>query len=161
MAPRKDKTFPGAWKLLPQDSFSEQVLHRVTREPGAPPPVDCSLSHWSEWGPCNPCGKERYRSRSVLIYGQFGGKPCFEPLGDRQSCVTDQVCPEEEIECEEEEDNFRCANGVCIKQRLVCNTDNDCGDFSDEANCNDTKSRPPCRGRIVGISKTGRKAGQG
>ncbi|XP_015275642.1 PREDICTED: complement component C9 [Gekko japonicus] len=156
-----DQTFPSAWKLLLQDGFSEQVLHRVKGESGAPPPINCLLSHWSEWGSCNPCGKESYRSRSVLKYGQFRGKPCFEPLGDKQSCVTDQVCPEEEIDCGEEEDNFQCANGVCIKQRLVCNTDNDCGDFSDEANCNDTKSRPPCRGRIVGISKIGRKAGQG
>lgn len=51
----------------------------------------------------------KYRSRSVLKYGQFGGKLCFEPLGDKQSCVTDQVCPEEEIDCGE--DGFRCANG--------------------------------------------------
>ncbi|XP_077203141.1 complement component C9 isoform X2 [Paroedura picta] len=145
--------------LAGKSRFSEQVLRRVSREPGAPPPIDCLLSPWSEWGPCNPCSKERYRSRSVLNYGQFRGKPCFEPLGDKQSCVSDRVCPQEKNDCGE--NDFQCANGVCIQERLVCNTDNDCGDSSDEDNCNDTKPRPPCRGRILGISKIGKKAGRG
>ncbi|XP_054842692.1 complement component C9 [Eublepharis macularius] len=139
-------------------SFSEQGLRRVTREPGAPPPIDCLLSQWSEWGPCNPCGKERYRSRSVLQYGQFGGNLCSKSLGENQRCETDQVCPEEEIDCG---NDFRCENGLCIKQRLVCNTEDDCGDFSDEDNCDDAQLRPPCRDRVIDVSEIGRKAGRG
>ena len=30
---------------------------------------------------------------------------------------------------------FTCPNEQCIPIRWVCDDDNDCGDFSDEANC--------------------------
>nr|XP_056705038.1 complement component C9 [Euleptes europaea] len=139
-------------------SFSEQVRHRVRREPGAPPPIDCLLGQWSEWGPCNPCGNEKYRSRSVLKYGQFGGERCMQSLGEKQRCVADQVCPEGETDCGKD---FTCANGFCIKQRLMCNTEDDCGDFSDEDNCEDINPRPPCRDRFIDVSEIGRKAGRG
>ncbi|XP_048359938.1 complement component C9 [Sphaerodactylus townsendi] len=152
----------GALCILGANSFvsgsKRSVLHRVTREPGAPPPIDCLLSQWGEWGPCNPCGKEKYRSRSVLKYGQYGGRPCFESLGEKQRCETNQVCPEEEIDCGKD---FTCENGLCLKQRLVCNTENDCGDFSDEDVCEDAKLRPPCGDRIIDVSEIGRKAGRG
>ncbi|KAH0627903.1 hypothetical protein JD844_008462 [Phrynosoma platyrhinos] len=129
----------------------------LPRESDAPPPIDCLLSDWSEWGPCHPCANERYRSRSVLNYGQFGGKACVEPLGQRQNCEPDTPCIEEEVNCGRD---FKCDNGHCIKTRAVCNTEDDCGDMSDEADC-DTYRNGPCRDRIMDVSELGRIAGWG
>ncbi|NWY02493.1 CO9 protein, partial [Nothoprocta ornata] len=121
-------------------------------------PIDCKLSSWSEWGPCDPCTHQRFRSRSIEKFGQFGGKPCLETLRDSQSCKTSQVCPEApEADCGTD---FQCDSGRCIKQRLVCNVDNDCGDFSDEDNC-ESEPRSPCRNHDIDVSEMGRTAGQG
>nr|XP_003216252.1 PREDICTED: complement component C9 [Anolis carolinensis] len=130
---------------------------RLQKELQAPSPINCLLSSWSEWGPCNPCAKERYRSRSVLRYGQFGGKACLEPLGHKESCEPDVPCHEEEVDCGKD---FQCENGQCIKARLVCNTEDDCGDASDEVDC-DNYRPAPCRNRILDVSELGRTAGQG
>ncbi|XP_044287546.1 complement component C9 [Varanus komodoensis] len=137
--------------------FASAGKARVTREPAAPEPIDCWLSTWSEWGPCNPCTKESYRSRSVLRYGQFGGRPCLESLGDRKRCVPDSPCPDEQSDCG---NDFTCDNGHCIKKRLLCNTEDDCGDMSDEAECEDM-NLAPCRDRIIDVSEIGRTAGRG
>ncbi|NXI94469.1 CO9 protein, partial [Psophia crepitans] len=121
-------------------------------------PVDCKLSSWSAWGPCDPCTYQRYRSRRIERFGQFGGRPCLETLGDTQSCTPSQVCPEErELDCGTD---FQCNSGRCIKRRLVCNVDNDCGDFSDEDNC-ESDPRSPCRNHDIDVSEVGRTAGQG
>uniref|UniRef100_A0A8C6YQA6 Complement component C9 n=1 Tax=Nothoprocta perdicaria TaxID=30464 RepID=A0A8C6YQA6_NOTPE len=140
------------------DSSSEKVFPRMRREPSAPAPIDCKLSSWSEWGPCDPCTHQRFRSRSIEKFGQFGGKPCLETLRDSQSCKTSQVCPEApEADCGTD---FQCDSGRCIKQRLVCNVDNDCGDFSDEDNC-ESEPRSPCRNHDIDVSEIGMTAGQG
>ncbi|XP_026547485.1 complement component C9-like, partial [Notechis scutatus] len=130
----------------------------LKREPNAPAPIDCLLTTWSAWGPCSPCSKERYRSRSILKFGQFGGKPCIVALSDKQSCETRIPCPDKRGHCGKQE--FECENGYCLKGRLVCNTEDDCGDFSDEDNCDETK-RPPCGDRDIDVSELGRTAGQG
>ncbi|NWY49984.1 CO9 protein, partial [Chionis minor] len=121
-------------------------------------PIDCELSTWSEWGPCDPCTYQRFRSRRIERFGQFGGTPCLEALGDVQSCKTSQVCPEEpEPDCGID---FQCNSGRCIKQRLVCNIDNDCGDSSDEDGC-ESDPRSPCRNHDIDVSEIGRTAGHG
>lgn len=32
-------------------------------------------------------------------------------------------------------DSFACLNGRCVKSELLCDSKDDCGDGSDEANC--------------------------
>ncbi|KAK0679052.1 CO9 protein, partial [Pygoscelis papua] len=121
-------------------------------------PRDCKLSSWTMWGPCDPCTYQRFRSRRIERFGQFGGTPCLETLGDTQTCKTSQVCPEEpEPDCGTD---FQCNSGRCIKRQLVCNVDNDCGDFSDEDNC-ESEPRSPCRNHDIDVSEVGRAAGQG
>ncbi|KAM8792970.1 complement component C9-like [Eudromia elegans] len=149
---------PAPYCTVPSDSSSQEAFHRARREAGAPAPVDCKLSGWGEWGPCDPCTSQRFRSRNIEKFGQFGGKSCLETLRDSQSCKTSHVCPEvPEADCGT---NFQCSSGRCIKQRLVCNVDNDCGDFSDEDDC-ESEPRSPCRNHDIEVSEIGRTAGQG
>ncbi|XP_005488877.2 complement component C9 isoform X1 [Zonotrichia albicollis] len=139
-------------------SSSEKAFHRGTRELNAPSPIDCKLSSWSAWGPCDPCTNQRFRSRRIERFGQFGGKACLEALGDTQTCKTSKACPEDpEPNCGAD---FQCSSGRCIKRRLVCNLDNDCGDFSDEDDC-ESDPRSPCRNHDIDVSEVGRTAGQG
>lgn len=41
-------------------------------------------------------------------------------------------------------DKFRCTNGRCIDKLLMCDEADDCGDLSDEINCEQTKSADLC-----------------
>ncbi|XP_032070549.1 complement component C9 [Thamnophis elegans] len=148
----------GVLCILGANGFASAGKARVTREPNSPEPIDCFLTNWSDWGPCSPCSEERYRSRSIVKFGQFGGKPCTVPLSDRESCEPTTPCPDERGQCKDQE--FECENGYCLKNRLVCNTENDCGDFSDEDNCDEIK-RSPCGDRDIDESELGRTAGQG
>ncbi|XP_015194299.2 complement component C9 [Lepisosteus oculatus] len=136
---------------------NSKPLQRMAREVGAPAQVDCKLSTWSPWSKCDPCSKQMFRARSVEVFGQFGGQTCFEPLGQKKACTTDDACDRVQPECSETE--FRCESGTCIKKRLECNGDNDCGDLSDE-DCEEPH-RPPCGKSLVDLSELGRTAGYG
>ncbi|NWI82207.1 CO9 protein, partial [Dryoscopus gambensis] len=87
-------------------------------------PIDCKLSSWSAWGPCDPCTNQRFRSRGIERFGQFGGKACLEALGDTQTCKTSEAClGEPEPDCGTD---FQCSSGrFCSHVRANVNIEND------------------------------------
>ncbi|XP_068106915.1 complement component C9-like [Hyperolius riggenbachi] len=136
--------------------WSVSGASRLPRGADAPAQVDCQMSDWGQWTKCDPCTKQRHRSRSVLKFGQFGGARCRSSLGEHQLCVPDKPCEEEIIDCGRD---FQCDNGRCISERLRCNGDNDCGDNTDEDCDNDPK--PVCRGDPLELSEVARTSGNG
>ncbi|KAL6463572.1 hypothetical protein MHYP_G00279630 [Metynnis hypsauchen] len=135
-----------------------QESSRKVREVNAPAPIDCKMTAWSQWAPCDPCTKTMYRSRGIEVFGQFGGQRCIESIGEKKPCVPTTKCVEDPPPvCTSSQ--FQCESGLCIPKRLVCNVDNDCGDFSDEEECDRTRS--PCGDIVVKESDIGRGAGYG
>jgi hypothetical protein len=51
-------------------------------------PVDCVYGEWSDWSRCDSiCGPgNRTRTRDIIVYGNYGGKKCDEPLIIKESC---------------------------------------------------------------------------
>ncbi|KAI9999372.1 hypothetical protein NQD34_018265 [Periophthalmus magnuspinnatus] len=94
--------------------------------------IDCELSEYTPWSECSPCAKKQLRTRSVLTPAQFGGAPCSEELMEERPCYPAKECRLPALSCK---DLFKCDNGRCINTTLTCNSQNDCGDNSDERNC--------------------------
>nr|XP_020472571.1 complement component C9 [Monopterus albus] len=122
-----------------------------------PPAVNCAWNRWSEWSSCDPCTNTRRRSRSVVVFGQFGGEACHGSLGDREFCLTNAKCDAPPPpDCSDFD--FQCESGSCIKKRLMCNGDYDCEDGSDE-DCDPV--RKPCGFAAIDTNEQGRTAGYG
>ncbi|XP_072904075.1 complement component C9-like [Hemitrygon akajei] len=122
----------------------QEAAHlRERRAVTAPGKISCELSAWGPWTSCQPCRGIKYRSRSIIQFGQFGGRTCTDVLSEEQPCPVTGNCEEEPVNCGT---NFQCQDGHCISRRLTCNEDNDCGDFSDEDECEEVRS--PCRRQV-------------
>ncbi|XP_053325349.1 complement component C8 alpha chain [Spea bombifrons] len=119
-----------------------QSHSRNIRSVETPSPVDCRLTQWSEWSPCFPCRRLKYRYRNLDQPAKYGGKICIGSLLETMTCQTSDKCVPEnncgsDFQCEE--------TGRCIKKRLVCNGESDCTDGSDERDCDDLTDETFCR----------------
>ncbi|KAK7895739.1 hypothetical protein WMY93_021064 [Mugilogobius chulae] len=103
-------------------------------------PINCELSDYTPWSDCSPCAKKQLRTRSVLTPAQFGGASCSELLMEERPCHPTRECKLPPLSCK---DQFKCDNGRCINQTLTCNSQNDCGDNSDERECHNPTSVCP------------------
>lgn len=64
-----------------------------------------------------------------------GKKDCL--LGeDEFNCKKQNLCPA---------GFFQCQNGLCIKDELVCDLHYDCGDKTDEINCDNHYKKEECK----------------
>ncbi|KAM3874391.1 complement component C6 [Diretmus argenteus] len=109
-------------------------------------PINCLLTEFGPWSDCSPCAKKQLRTRSVQRPSQFGGSACSVELTEDRPCFPSTECKLAPINCR---DNFQCDNGRCINSTLTCNRQDDCGDNSDERNCDDFKIVCPADKRVA------------
>ncbi|XP_077189704.1 complement component C8 beta chain [Paroedura picta] len=114
-----------------KDADVNVTRSRERRSPNnSPQPIDCIISNWSSWSICEPCQKKKYRFARVEQLSQFGGDPCDYSDKETEDCVPNSPC-RNTIRCE----GFLCGTGRCVDQRLRCDGEDACGDYSDEINC--------------------------
>ncbi|XP_069017032.1 complement component C6 [Embiotoca jacksoni] len=99
-------------------------------------PINCLLTEFGLWSDCSPCAKKQFRTRSVQRPSQFGGSDCSVELTEDRPCHPSTECKLVPVDCR---DDFKCDNGRCINSTLTCNKQNDCGDNSDERDCDNFK----------------------
>ncbi|XP_064165109.1 complement component C6 [Anguilla rostrata] len=95
-------------------------------------PLHCRLTEYGPWSQCSPCAKKQFRTRSLVKPAQFGGVDCSGTLMEERACHPSTECQIERVNCK---NRFECDNGRCIDPKLKCNSQNDCGDNSDERHC--------------------------
>lgn len=95
-------------------------------------PINCLLTEFGPWSICSPCVQKQFRTRSVLRPSQFEGSACSVELTEERPCHAATECKLADVDCREQ---FKCDNGRCVNTTLTCNSQNDCGDNSDERDC--------------------------
>ncbi|XP_022611060.1 complement component C8 alpha chain [Seriola dumerili] len=103
-----------------------------------PTPVNCRLTNWKSWTPCDSCTDIQFRFRYLEKPSQFGGEMCGD-LWERLKC------PAATTNCSVPDycgASFTCPeSGRCISNSLLCNGESDCGSGSDEEHCQKVNQR--------------------
>ena len=101
-----------------------EVRECARHECSLPTPKDCQLGEWREWGACGKCNGQRFRSRNIIQYAEYGGLNCDE--ADTQEATS---CPRQ---CHEptycvwsdwetwSRCSVRCGTGACLNAKSVC-----------------------------------------
>ncbi|XP_051249990.1 complement component C8 alpha chain [Dicentrarchus labrax] len=127
---------------------------RRARAVNRPIPIQCRLGRWSSWTPCNSCTDKQFRYRDLEKPSQFGGTECFETLWETLTCPTATGQCMVPDYCGE---SFTCGEtGRCVSQSLRCNGETDCGDLSDEENCESFNQRDDMCSTLLAIPGTER-----
>uniref|UniRef100_A0A6Q2ZM28 Sortilin-related receptor n=1 Tax=Esox lucius TaxID=8010 RepID=A0A6Q2ZM28_ESOLU len=85
------------------------------------------------------------RNRAQCLFQSLvcdGTKHCEDGSDEDATYAGCSTHPEFEKTCDAY--NFQCANGVCVSLGWKCDGMNDCGDYSDEANCGSSTDAPGC-----------------
>ncbi|XP_014871842.1 atrial natriuretic peptide-converting enzyme isoform X1 [Poecilia latipinna] len=104
--------------VLPCASFCE-----AARE-GCEPVLQMFNASWPDFLRCSQFSQNASSPSSPMATSGLTPPACFSP---RQIKGKPSVCGGK--------DNFLCATGICVPQKLVCNGYNDCDDWSDETHC--------------------------
>lgn len=48
---------------------------------------DCKMTAWNDWSGCSATSNQRYQSRSIEVWPQYAGEPCFGALNSTASCA--------------------------------------------------------------------------
>ncbi|XP_048584250.1 uncharacterized protein LOC5517652 isoform X2 [Nematostella vectensis] len=103
-------------------------------------------------GPSWISGQVSWRSDSkfkVLVLGESQINGTLAVAIDRiiistETCEQLPVHSVPGFRCPDKSTQFQCANGQCVSRDLICDGDNACLDFSDEANCKCLSSKFAC-----------------
>ncbi|KAL0973055.1 hypothetical protein UPYG_G00198300 [Umbra pygmaea] len=85
------------------------------------------------------------RNRAQCLFQSLvcdGIKHCEDGSDEDSTYAGCSTHPEFEKTCDAY--NFQCANGACVSLGWKCDGMNDCGDYSDEANCGSPTNVPGC-----------------